>query len=67
MERSEGVTATLARIMKLMGRSDGSLPRSIRHFEGSESRVVRSRKAPQLVPEIPVHPEVSPARAGLAR
>jgi hypothetical protein len=49
MERSEGITATMTRIMKTMDRSNAILLRSIGYFEGSDILVEAAPMAPQLV------------------
>lgn len=47
MERSGAVTNVLARIMKMMDRSNESLLRSINHFEGVHTRAIASPRVPQ--------------------
>jgi hypothetical protein len=54
MERSEGVTATLALIMKMMDGSNDSLLRSINPFEGFAARVEANPKARQSLANIPM-------------
>jgi hypothetical protein len=44
MERYEEVAGTVARIIKLMDRSNGSLLNSIRHFEASSIKTGASPK-----------------------
>jgi hypothetical protein len=60
MERSEGVTVTLARIMKLMDRSNERLPRSMSHF-GSRTRLGRVQKLPNLLRVSASTPKSRPA------
>jgi hypothetical protein len=62
MDRSEGVTATLARIMKI-NRSNGSLLGSIGQIAGSDVGAVASRKAPQRAPAMPIGLAASSAQA----
>ncbi|SDR54136.1 hypothetical protein SAMN05444161_5672 [Rhizobiales bacterium GAS191] len=64
MERSEGVTAVLARVMKMIDRSDGSLLRSIEHFERSKTRVVRSQRV-QPFQAILIGSKIGPAAAAV--
>jgi len=63
MERSEAVTSVLARVMKMMDRSDGSLLRSISHFEGVSTRAAAKPAAPQLRADIGIEPNAVPALA----
>jgi hypothetical protein len=60
MERSEGVTVTLARIMKLMDRSNERLLSSIGHF-GSRTKLEQVQRLPHLLPVSASTPEPSPA------
>jgi hypothetical protein len=62
MDRSEGVTATLAYIMKI-NRSNGSLLRSIGQVAGSDIGALASRKAPQRAPAMPIGLAASSAQA----
>jgi hypothetical protein len=66
MERSEGVTTALARIIKTMDRSNESLLRSISYFEGSDIRLEASPKV-RLLTGVRVGPIASPAGAAVVR
>jgi len=59
MERSEGVTAALARIMKRVSRPNGSLQGSIRRFEGMGRSLAASRRPSRPLPDIPAGRSVS--------
>ena len=60
MDRSEGVTVILARIMKLMRRSNEQLLRSMSPF-GSRSRLRRVQGLPNLLRVSASTPNPSPA------
>jgi hypothetical protein len=64
VERSEGVTATLAGIMKMIDRSNESLLRRISHFEGLATRAEASPKTHQPVAGIRVGSQIDPRLSG---
>jgi hypothetical protein len=64
VERSDGVAATFARIMKMIDRSNESLPRSISHFESLATSAEASPKTHQPVASIRVGPQTDPRLSG---
>ncbi|SDR54187.1 hypothetical protein SAMN05444161_5681 [Rhizobiales bacterium GAS191] len=54
MERSEGVTATLASIMKMMDRSNGRLLSAVSDFQGANKRIQATPKAARPVTPVRV-------------
>jgi hypothetical protein len=66
MERSEGVTDTLARVMKMLDRSNGNLLECLERLAGSNTRAVRNPRLQQLVADISGDLKPGSASAALA-